>query len=41
MKKIIQFMKNLFLKNELINLFPKEDKKVLVECGGNYCSDCC
>lgn len=42
MSKIISFIRNLFSKNNKIeSLFKDNNKPVLAEVGGNYCSDVC
>ncbi len=42
MRKIINFFRGLFAKNNGVQtLFTENKKVVLAEVGGNYCSDGC
>lgn len=40
MKKLFTILNRIFHKNEVIDLFPSQEKNN-AELGGNYCSDCC
>ncbi len=41
MKRLVNFIKTKFSRNKMVVLFPENEKGVLAECGGNYCSDVC
>lgn len=41
MKRLIAFVKKMFSRNKMITLFPENEKAILAEVGGNYCSDGC
>jgi hypothetical protein len=41
MKRLVSLIKTKFSRNKTVVLFPENEKGVLAECSGNYCSDVC